>query len=80
MQNFKGFVESIETAATHATRKFEMAGHDPNGSANVGVVEMEDGGASLVAGPQEAKGDKPNGSVPTPPPHDQEGDMKMEER
>ena len=80
MRDFKAFVESIENAATHSTRKFEMAGHDPNANTNVGVVEMEDGGASLAAGPQETKGDKPNESMPTPPPHDQEGDMKMEER
>lgn len=78
MQNFKGFVESIETAATHPTRKYEIAG--PNANANVGLVEMEDSGASLVVGPQDGKGGKPDGSAPSPLPQDPESDLKMEER
>lgn len=80
MQKFDAFVESIDNAATHTTRKFEIAGLDPNANASMGIVEMEDGGASLSAGPQEGKGGKPDGNVPSSPPHDPESDMKMEER
>lgn len=78
LANFKDYVGMVESPGDHPTRRFNMA--PTNANASIGIAEMQDGATSLTAGPPEAREDKTNGSVPTPPPHDQEGDTTMEER
>ncbi|KAH9929771.1 THO complex subunit 1 transcription elongation factor-domain-containing protein [Fomitopsis serialis] len=65
MNKFEDYVKVVESPGDHVTRKFSMASTNVN--AVVGMAELEESEASLMGGP-EAKGDKPNGSVPTPPP------------
>ncbi|TFY63371.1 hypothetical protein EVJ58_g3295 [Rhodofomes roseus] len=74
---FEEYVKVIEIPGDHPTRRFVTV--STNANASIGIAEMQDGATSLTAGPPEAREDKPNGSVPTPP-HDQEGDTHMGER